>query len=105
MNFKGKQNVDGRPKGSANKITTKVKETIAEILDDNLIELKKRMQYLSDSDFVKYYIQLAKFVFPVQKSIDINEPVDNKVFEIEVLDGKGKVTDTYVSILKEIENQ
>ena len=100
MGFKGKQNLDGRPKGSANKITTKVKQTIAEILDDNLIELKNRMQSLSDSDFVKYYIQLAKFVVPIQKSIDIKEPVEDKVFEIAVLDGKGEVTDTYVSVFK-----
>jgi hypothetical protein len=58
------------------------------------------MQSLSDPDFVKYYIQLAKFVVPVQKSIDITEPVEDKVFEIEVLDGKGEVTDSYVSVFK-----
>jgi hypothetical protein len=52
------------------------------------------------SDFVKYYIQLAKFVVPIQKAIDIKEPVEDKVFEIAVLDGKGEVTDTYVSVFK-----
>ena len=65
-----------------------------------LIELKNRMQSLSDSDFVKYYIQLAKFVVPIQKSIDLKEPVEDKVFEIAVLDGKGEVTNTYVSVFK-----
>jgi len=65
-----------------------------------LIELKNRMQSLSDSDFVKYYIQLAKFVIPIQKSIDIKEPVEDKEFEIAVLDGKGEVTDTYVNVFK-----
>jgi hypothetical protein len=65
-----------------------------------LIELKNRMQSLSDSDFVKYYIQLAKFVVPIQKSIDIRKPVEDKEFEIAVLDGKGEVTDTYVSVFK-----
>jgi hypothetical protein len=65
-----------------------------------LIELKNRMQSLSDSDFVKYYIQLAKFVVPIQKSIDIREPVEDKEFEIAVLDGKGEVTNTYVSVFK-----
>ena len=55
----------------ASRKTMKVKQTIAEILDDNLIELNNRMQSLSDPDFVKYYIQLAKFVVPIQKSIDI----------------------------------
>ena len=100
MSFKGKQNLEGRPRGSANKITTKVKQTTAEILDDILIELNNRMQSLTDPDFVKYYMQLAKFVVPIQKSIDIKEPVEDKVFEIEVLDGKGEVTDTYVSVFK-----
>jgi hypothetical protein len=100
MSFKGKQNLEGRPKGSANKITTKVKQTIAEILDDNFIELENRMQSLSDSDFVKYYIQLAKFIIPIEKFTDINEPVEDKVFEIAVLDGKIEVTDTYVSLVK-----
>ena len=64
------------------------------------MELNNRMQSLSDPDFVKYYIQLAKFVVPIQKSIDIKEPVEDKVFEIDVLDGKGEVTDTYVSVFK-----
>ena len=63
-----------------------------------LIELKNKMQSLSD--FVKYYIQLAKFVVPIQKAIDIKEPVEDKVFEIAVLDGKGEVTNTYVSVFK-----
>jgi hypothetical protein len=63
-----------------------------------LIELKNKMQSLSD--FVKYYIQLAKFVVPIQKAIDIKEPVEDKVFEIAVLDGKGEVTETYVSVFK-----
>ena len=63
-----------------------------------LIELKNKMQSLSD--FVKYYIQLAKFVVPIQKSIDIREPVEDKEFEIAVLDGKGEVTDTYVNVFK-----
>ena len=82
----------------ASRKTMKVKQTIAEILDDNLIELRNRMQSLSDYDFVKYYIQLAKFVVPILKSIDITKPVEDKVFEIAVLDGKGEVTDTYVSV-------
>ena len=63
-----------------------------------LIELKNKMQSLSD--FVKYYIQLAKFVVPIQKAIDIKEPVEDKEFEIAVLDGKGEVTNTYVSVFK-----
>ena len=45
-----------------------------------------RMQSLSNSDFVKYYVQLAKFVVPIQKSIDIKEPVEDKGFKIAVLD-------------------
>jgi hypothetical protein len=100
MGFKGKQNLDGRPKGSANKITTKVKDTIGEILDDNLIELKKRMQLLTDSDFVKYYIQLAKFVVPMQKAVEVNEVFADKVFEIEVIGREGEVVDTYISNVK-----
>ena len=38
----------------------------------------------SDSDFVKYYIQLVKFIIPIQKSIDIIEHFEGKVFEIAV---------------------
>jgi len=39
MSFKGKQNLEGRPRESANKVTTKVKDTIAEVLEDNLFKL------------------------------------------------------------------
>ncbi len=40
------------------------------------------------------------YINSIQKSIDIREPVEDKVFEIAVLDGKGEVTDTYVSVFK-----
>ena len=56
----------------ASRKTMRVKQTIVEILDDNLIELRNRMRSLSDSDFVKYYIQLSNFVVPILKSIDTN---------------------------------
>ena len=91
MSFKGIRNTNGRPKGSLNKLNSEVKETIANIIEGNAEGFKERLERLNDSDFIKYYLQLLKFVIPHQKSINIphikNEFPFQKV-EIEIIEKK-----------------
>ena len=62
MSFKGIRNTNGRPKGSLNKLNSEVKETIANIIEGNAEGFKERLERLNDSDFIKHYLQLLKFV-------------------------------------------
>lgn len=93
MSFKGTPNLKGRPAGATNKLNTKVKEVISNILEDNVQEFYLRMDNLNDAEYCKIYLQLLKFVVPTLKSIDV--PVVEKQFpfekvEIEIIGGDDK---------------
>ena len=88
MSFKGVRNINGRPKGSVNKISSEVKATISDIIASNTIELNERMQRLDDDAFIKHYINLLKFIVPMQKAVEVKPVTDafpHSKVEIEII--------------------
>jgi hypothetical protein len=77
--FKGSRNENGRPVGSKNKSTILIKNTIASILDDNLNLFKERLLQLNDKDFVRAYMDLAKYVIPTMKAVEVNDISEDNV--------------------------
>ena len=77
--FKGIRNENGRPVGSKNKSTILVKNTIASILDDNIELFKEKLQLLNDKDFVRAYIDLAKYVIPTMKAVEVNDVTEDNI--------------------------
>ena len=77
--FKGTRNENGRPVGSKNKSTILVKNTIASILDDNVELFKEKLLLLNDKDFVKAYMDLAKYVMPAMKAVEVNDVTENNI--------------------------
>ena len=87
MSFKGIANVNGRPKGSLNRVSSDVKEIVTDILNDKSSDFIERLERLNDSDFCKYYLQLMKFAVPTLKAVELpnNEkqfPPENLIIEI-----------------------
>ena len=62
MPFKPGQsgNKGGRPKGSANRTSEEVRQTLLKILDDNLIKLQKDIDKMSEKDRAYLLINLAR---------------------------------------------
>jgi hypothetical protein len=77
--FKGSRNENGRPVGSKNKSTILIKNTIASILDDNLNLFKEKLLQLNDKDFVRAYMDLAKYVIPTMKAVEVNDVSEDNV--------------------------
>ena len=77
--FKGVRNDNGRPVGSKNKSTILVKNTIASILDDNVELFKEKLLLLNDKDFVSAYMNLAKYVIPTMKAVEVNDVTEDNV--------------------------
>ena len=71
MAFKGTINTNGRPKGSQNKNTKLIKYTLAELLENNTEELLKRINNLSDKDYVKFHIDIAKMLLPKPTEVKV----------------------------------
>lgn len=62
------RNKNGRPIGSKNKVSAEVRKSIQNFVEINQGELAKRMAGLNDSEWVKHYTQLLRFVLPTLKS-------------------------------------
>jgi len=77
--FKGVRNENGRPLGSKNKSTVLIKNTIASILNDNVELFKEKLLQLNDKDFVKAYMDLAKYVIPTMKAVEVNDVSEDNV--------------------------
>jgi hypothetical protein len=67
-------NPSGRPKGSGNKATTKIREQLAALLDGGHGKLKTELGKLEGRDYVSAYTNLLPYVVPrlQNTSLDIN---------------------------------
>jgi hypothetical protein len=77
--FKGVRNENGRPVGSKNKSTILIKNTITSILDDNIEFFKEKLLQLNDKDFVRAYMDLAKYIIPTMKAVEVNDVSEDNV--------------------------
>jgi len=61
----------GRQKGTPNKLNTEIRERFKLLIDNNLEGLQSDLDKLKPGDRVKYIIELAKFVIPTLKAVDL----------------------------------
>lgn len=57
-------NIRGKPKGSTNRTTEEVRQTLLKLLDDNLAQLQKDIKSMKDKDRASLLINLAKHCTP-----------------------------------------
>jgi hypothetical protein len=67
----GHDKAKGRPKGSSNKATSKVRESFTSLLEDNLEQLKEDFNKLEPKDRIKLFLDLSKYVIPQLKQTDV----------------------------------
>lgn len=75
----------GRKAGTPNKSTSEVKDWIGLILADNRTEFEKRLQALSNADFVKNYLTLLSFVAPKMQAINVQQQVEEEKAQLVAL--------------------
>tara|TARA_R110002049_G_scaffold3257_5_gene25367 strand:- start:105 stop:440 length:336 start_codon:yes stop_codon:yes gene_type:complete len=67
---KGNSVSKGRPKGSTNKSTEKIKNAFQALLHRSLPNLEKDLMSLEPKDRIDKIIALSKFVLPTLKAVD-----------------------------------
>ena len=67
---------EGRPKGIPNKTTTEIKEAFQMLLEDNLPTLQRDISSLEPKERVKFMLDLASFIIPKMKSVDLKEKTE-----------------------------
>ena len=65
-------NPTGRPKGKSNKVTEEVRSAFADLLNDNLPQLKDDIKSLEPKERTKVLIDLAKYVIPTLKATEMD---------------------------------
>ena len=63
----------GRSAGTPNKATTEIKEAFQMLLEDNLPTLQRDISSLEPKQRVKFMLDLASFIIPKMKSVDLKE--------------------------------
>lgn len=66
----------GRPKGSKNKTTDKIRQTFLNFIDDNLERMQTDFDQLEPKDRFKYLFEMAKFILPSVKSVEFGNVLD-----------------------------
>jgi hypothetical protein len=63
----------GRKAGEPNKVTAKVRETFATLLENNLDSLQSDIDDLKPNERIKVLLDLATFIIPKMRSIEVSE--------------------------------
>jgi len=70
----------GRKAGTPNKATTEIKEAFQMLLEDNLPTLQRDISSLEPKERVKFMLDLASFIIPKMKAIDVKSENTEAVF-------------------------
>lgn len=70
-------NRNGRPKGTPNKTTSEIKEMFQLLLENNIDKLQNDFDALQPNERIRYFLDLASFVIPKQKAIEVKEDYRN----------------------------
>ena len=71
-------NRNGRPKGTPNKTTSEIKEMFQLLLENNIDRLQSDFDKLQPNERIRYFLDLASFVIPKQKAVQLQDDQRNK---------------------------
>lgn len=78
------RNPKGRPKGSKNKATTKIRNLISELVEKEFENVEELLLQLKPNERAKFLTDLLKYAVPALSSINMEATVDQKITQIEV---------------------
>lgn len=66
----------GRPKGSKNKTTQKIRDTYLKFIEANLDRMQADFDELEAKDRFKYLFEMSKFILPSLKAVEFGNILD-----------------------------
>lgn len=91
---KGHNKATGRPKGSSNKATARIRNAYTQLIEDNLDQLKNDFAKLDPKDRIKMYMELSKYVIPALKQTELTGNIAHSVDNFDLKELYGKNTNT-----------
>jgi hypothetical protein len=69
----------GRKKGVPNRSTTQIRDSFQMLLENNLEGLQQDLDELESKDRIKFMLELASFIIPKMKSIQVNDTSEDTI--------------------------
>lgn len=94
-------NINGRPKGTANKVTNELREKFTQLLEANFEKIQSDIDALEPKDRIKTILELSKFVLPTLKAtdlslgVDVSKRIDYSKYTTEDLEVMDKILKKY----------
>jgi hypothetical protein len=63
-------NPNGRPPGTANKVTTATKELLADFIEEVTPDIIEKFHTLEDHEQIRVFLKLLEYVVPKQKQVE-----------------------------------
>jgi len=81
-------NPNGRPKGSLNKTTKELKETVLAFLERNMADLQANYNQLEPKDKLLFFDKLLKYAMPTQAAVKADVDYEDKQNQTLIINGK-----------------
>ena len=78
------RNKIGRPLGSKNISTAKIRNSFQLLVEDNVAQLSEDLKKMSPKDRFNSIVALAKFVLPQLNSVDVTTNIESSFKPIEI---------------------
>ncbi len=85
MPFEQNNNLGGRKAGSVNKISQETRTIFNKLVSDNINSLQADIDSLKALDRLKIILELAKFILPTLKAIEVTEETNRNFQPIEII--------------------
>ena len=85
MPFEQNNNLGGRKAGSVNKISQETRTIFNKLVSDNINSLQTDIDSLKALDRLKIILELAKFILPTLKAIEVTEETNRSFQPIEII--------------------
>lgn len=72
-------NRQGRRPGTPNKITTKLKTSILDFLDNNWLTVQTDFDNLEPKDRLTFILKLIEYALPKKRALDTNRLIEGKI--------------------------
>lgn len=66
----------GRPKGSKNQVTEKIRDSFLHFIEENLDRMQEDFDSLEAKDRFRYLFEMSKFILPSLKAIEFGNVLD-----------------------------
>jgi hypothetical protein len=93
--FKGEPNRNGRPKGSKNLATAKIRDAFRNLVENNLEQIDKDVAELEPKERLKFIIDLSSFLLPKLRSIEAEVSTNTP-------ENTFKITDIYKTLIEDV---